>query len=120
VGYTVDYTEAVFAYTVAEIDQDIASSIALGNADNVMYMTAAQNLNGQAWLPMIPPRIYVAKLAGVNPSYAIAAAGEVPRGISGASIWCAWIAALGVHTSTDTLRLTVNHCQLYRTLRGAG
>lgn len=120
VGYTVDYTEAVFAYTVAELDQDISSSVALGNGGNLLYITSAQNLNGSAWLPLIPPRIYVAQAAGVNPSYVIAGAGEVPRGISGASIWCTWTAALGVHTSTDTLRLTVNHAPLYRNLRGAG
>lgn len=120
VAYTVDYTEAVFAYTVAEITQNIASSIAYGNGDELLYVTSAQNLNGSAWLPLAPTRVYVALGASVNPSYTLALAGEAPRGISGASLWVAWTGTLAVHTTTDTLRITPTHAPLFRSLRGAG
>lgn len=120
VAYTVDYTEAVFAYTVAEVTQNIASSIAYGNSTNVMYITSAQNLNGTAWLPLTPTRAYVASGGGVNADRVLGLAGEAPRGISGASLWCAWTGTLGVHTSTDTLRITPTHAPLFRSLRGSG
>lgn len=120
VAYTVDYTEAVFAYQVAEITQNVASSIAYGNGGNLMYLTSAQNLNGAAWLPLVPSRAYVSISAGVNSDTVLGLAGEAPRGVSGASLWCAWTGTLGVHTTTATLRITPQHAPLFRSLRGAG
>lgn len=118
VACTVDYTEAVFAYAVAEITQDITSGLTYGSGGNLLYLTTAQNLNGSAWLPLIPPRVYVALSAGVNPTYTLSQRGRAPTGISGASLWAAWTSTNGAHVTTDTLRLTATHAPLYRTLRG--
>jgi len=120
VGYTVDYSESVFAYTVAVIPKNGLSAHTYGNGGDLLYITEAQNLNGSAWLPLTPPSVYVAALAGVNPSFVLAARGQLPLAFSGASLWAAWIGASGSHTTTDTLRITANHAPLYQSLRGAG
>lgn len=120
VAYTVDYTESVFAYTVAEITQNAASSLAYGNGDGLLYVTSAQNLNGQAWFPLTPTRVYRALSAGVNVSYTPTLRGEAPRAFSGASLWAAWTGTLAVHTTTDTLRVTPTHAPQYVSLRGGG
>lgn len=117
VGYTVDYSESVFAYTVVELT---ASASTYGNTTGILYSTRAQNLNGQAWLPLSPPAAYTALAGGANPSYDETVRGDLPRAFSGASLWAAWIKNAGTHTTTDTLRITAQNAPLYGSLRGSG
>jgi len=115
VGYTVDYSENVFAHTVAEVT---ASTSEYGNGLGILYSTRAQNLNGAAWLPLTPAVAYTALAGGVNPQYAETVRGVLPLAYSSGLLWAAWIKDDGSHTTTDTLRITANHSPLWQTLRG--
>jgi hypothetical protein len=117
VAYTVDYSEAVFAYTVAELTAQAAT---YGNSTGVLYAIGAQNLNGVSWQPLSPPRAYSALSGGVNANYAETVRGRLPRAFTRALLYCAWVKDAGVHTTTDTLRITATHLPQYKTLRGSG
>jgi len=120
VGYTLDYSESVFAYTVAEVTGR-GSVAGYGNGSAVLYSTRAQNLNGTAWLPVQTPIAYSATSGDDTlPDNLETVRGVLPLAYSGASLWAAWIDGTNNHTSTDTLRITANHLPLYRTLRGGG
>lgn len=118
VSTTVDYSESVFAYTMAEISARTSTSY--GNSAGVLYSTRAQNLNGTAWLPMQGAVAYTAYAGGANFGTPETIRGIAPLAYSGASLWTAWIDHLSNHNTTDTLRITANHLPIYQTLRGGG
>lgn len=117
VAYTVDYSDSVFVYTVAE---STAQAATYGNSTGILYTVGAQNLNGTAWFPMAPPRAYTALSGGVNANFTETVRGVAPRAFPSALLWAAWIKAAGAHTTTDTLRITASHLPLFFTMRGAG
>jgi hypothetical protein len=111
---TLGYLEALLVYDFAQVE----AASGLGASQRYQCL-AAQNLSGGGWLPLIPAQASVRDSSDVLIKTAVIY-GTLPRAYSGASLWVAWRESDGGHTNTDTATISISHCPLYRSLRGAG
>jgi hypothetical protein len=116
VGTTLDYIEVLLYYTWCKITPYGGSLIAGQAIQTIM----AQNRNtALAWLPQNPPLVQTITTATSKPVFTGTSIGRLPVGISGASLYAAWVTGgTNAHLKTDTTTITVTFAQLYTTLRG--
>jgi hypothetical protein len=117
VGVTLDYIEVCLYYTWSKLTP-YQTTIPSGQA---LQTITAQNRNGSVWLPQNPPLVQNITTADNKPQAVDYYAGRLPVGITGASLYVAWMTATSwAHLKTDTTVVTVTHAPLYKTLRGSG
>jgi hypothetical protein len=110
---TLDYVEAILYYDWCVVDA--GTGMASGQR---LHLFGAQNAAGGGWLPNLNPNnATVTDSSDVQVKSAVAKGG-IPRAFSGASLYVAWKESDGGHTKTDTTTITVQHCPLYRSIRG--
>lgn len=110
---TLDYIDVLLAYDELAI---IEASGGIGSGQSY-WCFGAQNLSDGGWLPVtsvdavvVDANGLVVKPAGVS--------GALPRARADASLYVAWQASDGLHTSTDTTTITIQYAPLWRSLRG--
>jgi hypothetical protein len=108
--------EYLLYYTFCRID----ATTDLGTGA-FMQIEAAHNLGG-FYVPHVQPSAYIGfDDSGTDVLDDIAdVRGTLPRAISGASLYFAWLGSTYLLDATDTAVVTTKHLPLYRTLRGAG
>jgi hypothetical protein len=109
-----DYVETLLYYTFATIpDANTGGSDAI-----YIEQTNDYNVNSVV-TPNTRPRVY--RVSPTNWKGSIAYRGQLPRAISGASLYLGWMTATSVandtHTTTDTFTTTATHLPLAHTLR---
>jgi hypothetical protein len=110
-----DYVETLLYYTFATIpDANIGGSDAL-----YIEQTNDYNVNSVV-VPNARPRVY--RVSPTNWKGSIAYRGQLPRALSGASLWLGWLTTTsGIndsHVTTDTVTTTATHLPMFHTLRG--
>ena len=109
-----DYVETLLYYTFATIpDANIGGSDAI-----YVEQTNDYNVNSVV-VPNTRPRVY--RVSPTNWKGALAYRGQLPRALSGASLYLGWMTATSLtndtHTTTHTMTTTATHLSLHHTLR---
>lgn len=108
---TVTYGEVLLYYTFAEM-----SSFVPTGGGTILLETFQEQTNYVA-LPFQSERVIsYATNDLTNIEYK---KGRLPRYVSGASLYLAWVDTLGLHTTTETATATVTHAALFKTFRGS-
>jgi hypothetical protein len=111
-----DYVETLLYYTFATIpDANIGGTDAI-------YIEQTNDYNVNSVItPNTRPRIY--RTSPTNWKGALTYRGQLPRAISGASLYLGWMTTTSLtndtHTTTNTMTTTATHLPLFHSLRGS-
>lgn len=119
---TVSYSELLLCYTFAKIEAYYDTGISFGSwkaSDKYLLVEGFTQQSGMACLPVQPASAQAVNQSNNTALDTLFVRGELPKYISGASLYVAWHGETG-HATNAAATLVVTQAPLYTTLRGNG